>query len=58
MQPGINSHFILRKPDDSKSAGEDTVTHTSTNSLFTSLLFLLLNSLLSPTVTEATSIFQ
>lgn len=57
MQPEINSHFILRKPDDSNSAGKDTATHTSTNSLFTSL-FLLFNSVLPPAVTEATSIFQ
>lgn len=58
MQPEINSHFILRKPDDSNSAGKDTATHTSTNGLFTSLLFLLLNFVLPPTVSEATSISQ
>jgi len=58
MQPEINSHFILSKPDDSNRAGKDTSTQTSTNSLFTNLLLLLLNSILPPTVTEASSVFQ
>lgn len=56
MQSEINSSF--KKANDSNSVGKDRVTHISTNSLFTSLLFLLLNSVLPPTVTDTTSIFQ
>lgn len=58
IQSEINSCFILSKLDDSNNAGEDAVTHTSTNSLFTILQLLLFNSVLPPTVIEATSIFQ
>lgn len=58
IQSEINSCFILSKLDDSNNAGEDAVTHTSTNSLFTILRLLLFNSVLPPTVIEATSIFQ
>lgn len=58
IQSEINSCFILSKLDDSNNADKDAVTHTFTNHLFTILQLLLFNSVLPPSVIEATSIFQ